>query len=51
VAGLTFELIDVASGQVVWSATGTRSGWSRSSLSNVATTLIGGLLAPLYAHS
>ncbi len=51
VAGLTFQLIDVTSGQVVWSATGTRSGWSRSSLSSVATTLIGGLLAPLHAHS
>ncbi|HEY3598566.1 MAG TPA: penicillin-binding protein activator LpoB [Paraburkholderia sp.] len=47
VAGVTFELIDVASGQVVWSATGSRSGWSRSSLANVASSLIGKLLAPL----
>jgi polysaccharide biosynthesis protein PelC len=51
VAGVTFELIDVASGQVVWSATGSRSGWSRSSLANVATSLIGKLLAPLSAHA
>ncbi|GAB7525552.1 pellicle/biofilm biosynthesis outer membrane protein PelC [Paraburkholderia sp. 2C] len=51
VAGVTFELVDVASGQVVWSATGSRSGWSRSSLANVATSLIGKLLAPLRAHA
>lgn len=47
VAGLTFELVDVESGKVVWSAAGTKSGWSRSSLSSVAGSLIGGLLAPL----
>jgi polysaccharide biosynthesis protein PelC len=47
VVGLTLELIDVQSGQVVWSATGARSGWSRSSLSSVATSLIGSVLAPL----
>jgi len=51
VAGVTFELIDVASGQIVWSATGSRSGWSRSSLANVATSLIGKLLAPLSARA
>jgi polysaccharide biosynthesis protein PelC len=51
VAGVTFELVDVASGQVVWSATGSRSGWSRSSLANVATSLIGKLLAPLSARA
>jgi polysaccharide biosynthesis protein PelC len=47
VAGVTFELIDVASGQVVWSATGSKSGWTRSSLSSVASSLIGNLLSPL----
>jgi TolB-like protein len=51
VAGVTFELIDVDSGQVVWTATGTRSGWSRSSLSSVASSLIGSLLAPLRPRS
>jgi len=50
VAGVTFELVDVASGQVVWSATGSRSGWSRSSLATVASSLIGKLLAPLRSH-
>lgn len=47
VVGVTFELTDVASGKVVWSATGSRSGWSRSGLSSVATKLIGNLLSPL----
>ena len=47
VAGVTFELIDVASGQVVWSATGSKSGWTRSSLASVASSLIGSLLSPL----
>jgi polysaccharide biosynthesis protein PelC len=51
VAGVTLELIDAASGRVVWSATGTRTGWSRSSLSGVASTLIGGLLSPLRPRS
>ena len=51
VAGVTLELIDTAPGRVVWSATGTRTGWSRSSLSGVASTLIGGLLSPLRPRS
>lgn len=48
--GMTFELRDVASGKIVWSSTGSRSGWSRSSLGGVAQSLIGKLLAPLAAH-
>ncbi len=51
VACVTLELVDSASGQVVWSATGSRTGWSRSSLSSVASSLIGGLLAPLRPRS
>lgn len=47
VVGLTFNLLDVNSGAVVWSATGSRSGWSRSSLAGVGQTLIEQLLAPL----
>jgi TolB-like protein len=50
VVGVTFELVDVANGSVVWSATGTRTGWSRSALSSVATTLIGNVLSPLQAR-
>jgi polysaccharide biosynthesis protein PelC len=50
VVGVTFELIDVANGGIVWSSTGTRTGWSRSGLSSVATTLIGNVLSPLQAR-
>jgi len=49
--GVTFELIEVESGKVLWSATGTRTGWSRSGLASVAQTLIGKLLAPLGVRS
>jgi TolB-like protein len=50
VAGVTFNLFDLKSGAVVWSATGSRSGWSRSSLAGIGQTLISGLLAPLTIH-
>jgi polysaccharide biosynthesis protein PelC len=45
--GISLQLIDVASGQVVWSATGSNAGWSRESLSGVAQKLLRRLLAPL----
>lgn len=45
--GLTFNLLDVDSGAIVWSAAGSRSGWSRSSLAGVGQKLIQQLLAPL----
>lgn len=47
--GLTFNLIDLNSGKTVWSATGSRSGWSRSGLASVAQSLIDSLLQPLRA--
>jgi TolB-like protein len=50
VVGVTFELIDVSNGAVVWSATGARTGWSRSGLSSVATSLIAKVLSPLQAR-
>lgn len=48
--GVSFNLIDLNSGATVWSATGSQSGWSRSSLASVAQDLIRNLLAPLKAH-
>lgn len=45
--GISLQLIDVASGDVVWSATGSDSGWSRASLSGTAQKLLRRLLAPL----
>ncbi len=50
VVGLTFNLIDLNSGAVVWTTTGSRSGWSRSSLAGVGQTLVRQLLSPLSPH-
>ena len=47
VVGVTLNLIDLSDASVVWTATGSRSGWSRSSLSGVAQTLIKDMLSPL----
>jgi len=45
--GISLQLLEVSSGQVVWSATGSQSGWSRESLSGTAQKLLRRLLAPL----
>lgn len=49
VVAMTFELVDVATGRTVWSSTGTRSGWSRSGLTNVAQQLITQMLQAVHA--
>ena len=46
-AGVTLQLIDVASGAVLWSAAGGATGWSREALSAVAQKLMRRLLAPI----
>jgi polysaccharide biosynthesis protein PelC len=43
--GVTLQVIDLQSGDVVWSAVGARSGWSREPLSGVARKLIRDMLA------
>lgn len=48
-AGVTLQVIDVASGNVLWSATGGGTGWSRDALSAVAQKIIRKLLAPVIA--
>jgi TolB-like protein len=45
VAALTLRVTEVESGRVVWSASGSRSGWSRDGLSAVGHQLVGELLA------
>jgi len=45
--GVTLKVIDLASGNVVWTASGARSGWSRAALSGVAQTLLTDLLGSL----
>ena len=48
--GITLQAIEVATGKVVWSASGGRSGFSREALSAVAQKLARDLTAPLAAR-
>ena len=43
-AGVTLQIIDVQTGEALWSAAGGKSGWSREALSAVAQQLIRDLL-------
>ena len=43
-AGITLQIIDVQSGDILWSGSGGKSGWSREALSAVAQKLIRELL-------
>ena len=44
--GVTMQIIDVASGDILWSGAGGKSGWSREALSAVAQKLMRSLLQP-----
>jgi TolB-like protein len=43
-AGVTLQIIDVATGEILWSGSGGKSGWSREALSAVAHKLIRDLI-------
>jgi polysaccharide biosynthesis protein PelC len=45
--GLGIEVIELASGRVVWSASGALSGWSRETVSGTAERLLGRLVSQL----
>lgn len=45
--GLTLQVIDIDSGEVVWSAVGSSTGWSREALTAVAQKLTRKLIEPL----
>lgn len=45
--GVTLKVIDLSSGNVVWTASGAKSGWSREALSGVAQSLLTDLLGTL----
>lgn len=49
--GVALQIIDVASGDTLWSGTGGKSGWSREALSAVAQQLIRDLLQTSLANS
>jgi hypothetical protein len=42
--GVSLQVLDLSSGQVVWSVSGAKSGWSRQALSAVAQGLLTELL-------
>ena len=44
VVGVTLQVLDLSTGQIVWSASGAKSGWSREALSGVAHKLLFQLL-------
>ncbi len=50
-AGVTLQIIDVNSGELLWSGTGGKSGWSREALSAVAQKLIRNLLRTGLSHA
>jgi TolB-like protein len=43
-AGVTLQILDVTTGEILWSGSGGKSGWSREALSAVAHKLIRELL-------
>jgi polysaccharide biosynthesis protein PelC len=45
--GITLQIIDLSNDAVIWTAAGSKSGWSREALSAVAQKLIAQLIAPL----
>lgn len=45
--GLSLQVIDVASGDVLWSGSGSRAGWSRESLSGTAHKVLEKLVAKI----
>lgn len=45
--GLTLQVIDLQSNDVIWTAAGSRTGWSREALSAVAQKLVGDLITPI----
>jgi hypothetical protein len=42
--GVTLQVLDLSTGQIIWSASGAKSGWSREALSAVAHKLLYQLL-------
>ncbi len=45
--GASLQVIDVSSGDVLWSASGSRAGWSRASLSGTAHKVLEKLIAKI----
>jgi TolB-like protein len=43
--GVTLQVVDLRNDEVLWSASGARSGWSREALSGVANKLLASLMS------
>ena len=43
-AGLSLTIVDVASGRVLWTGSGAKTGWSREAVAGVAQKLLGRLI-------
>lgn len=50
-AGVSLQIIELESGNVVWSASGAKAGWSRQALSAVSQTLLSDMLDTLKLRS
>lgn len=49
--GVSLSVIDLGSGQVIWSGSGARTGWSREAASAVAQKLVAELLDDALSHA
>ena len=49
--GVSLSILDVASGQVIWSGSAARSGWSREAVSAIAQKTVNQLLSDALAHA
>lgn len=50
-AGVTLSIIDLGTGQVVWTGSGARTGWSREAVAGVAQKLIAKLVDEALANA
>ncbi len=51
VAGVTLQILDLQDGGVLWSGSGSKSGWSRDAVSAVAQQVMGKLIDSIPARS
>lgn len=50
-AGVTLSIIDLGTGQVIWTGTGARTGWSREAVAAVAQKLLAKLVGEALANA
>lgn len=50
-AGVTLSIVDLGTGQVIWTGTGARTGWSREAVAGVAQKLLAKLVDDALANA